>query len=248
MIIKILRIFRQFLKTNLWKTIFFNFKMLPFNQAIKMPIYIYGKIIFRSTSGKININSPVYPGMIKIGKRDYYVETSVPRSIWTVKGTINFSGSINFLQGSYIMVTNNATLSFGTRQAVIGSNIRIFCFNKIDIGDTCRISWDCQIMDTSFHYVEDLNNKSIRPLTTPVYIGKNVWLGNRTTISKGAVIPNYTIVASNSLVNKDYSDLGENCLIAGTPAKMKQKNIRRVFDHEKQRKLDEEYNYIRTYL
>lgn len=222
--------------------------MLPFRQAIKLPIFIYGKIIFRSLKGKILINSDVYPGMIKIGKRDYYVETTVPKCIWTINGTINFSGPINFLQGSYVLVSDNATLNFGTKQTVLGSNIRIMCFDNISIGDTCRISWDCQLIDTSFHYTEDLSNEVINSLTKPISIGNNIWIGNRTTISKGAILPDFTIVASNSLVNKNFSNIGENCLIAGLPAKLKLQNIRRVYDSKKQKELDKKFNYSRTYL
>ncbi|BBD44461.1 Hypothetical protein PEIBARAKI_4454 [Petrimonas sp. IBARAKI] len=248
MLRKLLKIVDGVSKTNLIKTIYLNFKILPFKQAIKLPIFIYGKIVFRSLKGEININSAVYPGMIKIGKRDYYVETAVPKCIWTINGTINFNGPINFLQGSYILVSNNATLSFGSKEAIIGANIRIMCFEKIVIGNTCRISWDCQIMDTSFHYVENLLDGEIKPLTKPIVIGNNVWIGNRTTISKGAILPDYTIVASNSLVNKDFTSIGENCLIAGLPAKLKQQNIRRIFDNKEQKELDKKHNYVRTHL
>lgn len=36
---------------------------------------------------------------------------------------------------------------------------------------------------------------------------------------KGTYLPAYTIVASNSLVNKNYLEMGEHCLIGGVPAK-----------------------------
>lgn len=238
----------RFLRTNVIKTLYLNFKMLPFKQAIKLPFYVYGKINFRSLKGKININAPVYPGMIKIGWDEYYVETTVPKSIWIVNGTINFNGPVNFLQGSYVLVTDNATLSFGDKKSVMGANIRIMCFDKIVLGGNSRISWDCQIMDTTFHYIENLSNGDIKPLTSPVVLGNNIWLGNRTTIAKGTVLPDYTIVASNSLVNKDFSSIGENCLLAGLPATVKQQNIRRVFVNKVQKELDKKFNYIRTHL
>lgn len=245
---KIIKTVFKLLKTNILKTVYLNFKMLPFKQAIKLPIFIYGKIIFRSLKGKININATEYPGMIKIGWNEYYVETSVPKSIWTINGKINFNAPINFLQGSYVLLSDNATLSFGNKKSIMGANIRIICFERIDFGATSRISWDCQIMDTTFHYVENLLDGEIKPLTNPIVIGNNIWIGNRTTISKGAVLPDYTVVASNSLVNKDFSSIGENCLIAGLPAKLKQQNIRRVFDNKVQKELDKKFNYVRTHL
>ena len=146
------------------------------------------------------------------------------------------------------MASNNAILNFGTKKSFIGSNARIMCFEYISLGDTCEITWDCQIMDTSFHYIENLLDGEIKPLTKPIVIGNNVWIGNRTTISKGAILPDYTIVASNSLVNKDFTSIGENCLIAGLPAKLKQQNIRRIFDNKEQKELDKKHNYVRTHL
>ena len=54
-------------KCNLYKTLYLNFKMLPFSQAIKLPIWIYGKMIFRSLEGKIIIDSDrITSGMIRV--------------------------------------------------------------------------------------------------------------------------------------------------------------------------------------
>ena len=122
------------------------------------------------------------------------------------------------------------------------------CFDKIVFGGSSRTSWDCQIMDSTFHYIENLSDEDIKPLTKPIVLGDNIWLGNRATISKGAVLPDYTIVASNSLVNKDFSSIGENCLLAGLPATVKQQNVRRVFDNKVQKELDKKFNYVRTHL
>ena len=56
------------------------------------------------------------------------------------------------------------------------------------------------------------------------------WFGNRCNIMKGTITPNNTIVASNSLCNKDYSDIPEYSLLAGSPAKLKNKGIKRLFE------------------
>lgn len=53
------------LQTNLIKTIWFNFKMLPIKKAYKLPIYLYGKVSFRSTSGKIVLPQKSNSGMTK---------------------------------------------------------------------------------------------------------------------------------------------------------------------------------------
>ena len=70
----------------------------------------------------------------------------------------------------------------------------------------------------------------------------------RTTFSKGAVVPSKTIVASNSLVNKDFSNIEPYTLLAGMPASVKATGQKRIFDLDIQRELDEKYHYVRTHL
>lgn len=244
----LLRIIRHLLfKVNLCKTIYINYKMFPFRYAMKLPIYVYGRIIFRDLSGEILIKGNIHSGMIKIGKNDYYVATSIPLSIWTVRGNIIFNGPINFLQGSYILVSDNASLEFGCNSTFCGSNLKVMCFDSIKIGNNVEITWDVQIMDTSFHYISILDHEPCK-LTAPITIGDFVWIGNKTTIMKGAMIPNRTIVASNSLVNKDFHDIGQYCLLAGQPAKVKANGFMRIYDTERQKRMDMKFGYVRTHL
>lgn len=49
-------------------------------------------------------------------------------------------------------------------------------------------------------------------------------------MSAGAVLPSFTIVASNSLVGKDYSYLKEGSLIGGAPAKLIAEEMYRIED------------------
>ena len=240
--------FKDVIKSNIIKTIYFNFKMLPLKQAIRLPVVFYGRVCFRSLKGIVSIKGGVSTGMIKIGVNQY-VDTGVPESIWIIDGIMKFNGPMKMARGSYIHVAKNATLSIGSVGTFFGSNLRILCWDKITFGNSVRITWDCQFYDTSFHYIESLDpTKDIKSLTKPVSIGDRVWIGNRTTISKGAMIPDDTIVASNSLVNKDFSDIGPYCMLAGMPAVVKTKEIRRIFDVKKQTQLDKQFGYQRHKL
>ena len=111
------------------------------------------------------------------------------------------------------------------------------------------MAWDVQIIDSSFHYIELVEKDSQVPkLTDPIELGDNIWIGNRTTIAKGARIASWTVVASNSLVNKDFSDCAPYCLLAGAPAKIKATGMHRIFDEARERELDTLYRYSRTHL
>lgn len=240
---------KPFLRSKILKTIWFNWKVFPANMAWKLPVYLYGKTKFRSLKGSMIIKGHVSPGMIKIGKNDYYVDTSIQQCIWTIRGTIIFNGPVKFGHGSYVLVSDNATLEFGEKGDYFGSNLKIICFNHISFGNDVRVTWDCQFYDTSFHYIENLNSDSdIKPLTKPILFGNRIWVGNRTTFSKGSIIPSDTIIASHSLVNKDFSGIDSYSLLAGTPASVKATKIKRVYDEKQERELDKHYSYIRTHL
>lgn len=236
-------------KTNLPKTLWLNFKMLPWNQAKKLPIFIYGKMEIRSLTGKIIIDlDKISSGMIKIGKRDYYIATAVQKTMWNITGTLILKGSVRFLQGSYLLVAGNAVFEIGD-DSIFGTNLRVLCFDHIVLGKHTRMAWDGQLMDSSFHYIElRQKNNQVKPLTKPIVLGDNVWIGNRSTISKGTVLPSFSIIASNSVVNKDFSECETGCLFAGTPAVLKSMGCFRIFDEERQKELDKQFNYTRTHL
>lgn len=229
------------------QTIYINFKMLPLRQAIRLPIFIYTSTEFRSLKGKIEIKGHIFPNMIHIGDNTRYPTTSKPLSIWTINGTLVFNGPIKFFQGTYVYVAEGSTLSLGTKGTFIGSDTKIICRDQITIGDCVEITWECQIYDTSFHYIKQ-EGKDVEPLTKPIIINDYAWIGNRSTISKGCILPSHTIVASGSLCNKDYSEFGQNCLFAGTPAKCKATDIDRIYSYNEEKIYDKKFNYIRYRL
>ena len=200
-------------------------------------------------SGKVVVNNARY-GMIKIGYSSHYVATSVPRSEWTIRGTMVLNGSTRFFQGTYVLVSDKAILTCGGIYNMFGTGCKIICFNRITIGKRVDVTWECQIMDTSFHYIgqqgEELDD--IPPLTKEIVIGNYVWIGNRSTITKGAVIPDESIIASNSLVNKDLSEHGSYCLFAGVPVKVVKEEVRRIWNESDESVLDKKYNYNRVHL
>ena len=73
-------------------------------------------------------------------------------------------------------------------------------------------------------------------------IGNNVWIGNRCTINKGTVLPDFCVVASGSYVNKDFSEYGEKATIGGMPAKYIRSGYRRLFDRKKQQEVNDFFN------
>lgn len=117
-------------KCNVIKTIYINFKMLPLKVAVRLPIYVYGKTIFRSLSGTIEIKGVIHAGMIKIGKNDYYVKTAIPLTNWILNGKLIFNGPFKFLNGGYLCLSRRGCLEFG-KMGLSAPIIKSYVLNQL---------------------------------------------------------------------------------------------------------------------
>ena len=212
---------------NIFYILYLNFKFLPFKQAVKFPIDIYGKLRVVDCSGKLCINGTIRPGMIKLGSqgRDMFPLDPV---ILDIRGELSFNGHFYIGCGSTIRVENNAKMSIGANSR-FGAQTILFCEERINIGAQVGGSWRCQVMDTDRHEIKNLNTGVIPPSHKPIEIGDNVWIGNNVSINKGTVIPDNTIVSSHSLCNMNYSDIPPFSVIGGIPAKVLSTGKQRVW-------------------
>ncbi|MBR4379812.1 MAG: acyltransferase [Bacteroidaceae bacterium] len=219
--------FKSLFLHNIIKIVYINFHFLPFRQAIKFPIDIYGKLRIVNDSGKICINGNIRPGMIKLGSqgRDMFPLDPV---ILDIRGSLCFNGSFYIGCGSTIRVENGANLSIGTNSR-FGAQSILFCEDSIKIGSQVGGSWRCQVMDTDRHEIRNLNTGVISPSHKPIEIGDNVWIGNNVFINKGTRIPANIIIASKSLCNKDYSNVPAFSVLAGIPAKVVASDKQRIW-------------------
>lgn len=226
---------RRFLRTNWIKTIIFNFSMLPFRQALRIPIVLTRYTYIYSLSGKIIIDEPkVKFGMIRLGYcGEDTLAANANKTLLKIDGEWRMKGNLHLGIAVVIRVEKNAKLVTGTNVR-ISNMTKIICYDYINIGNNCRIAWESQLIDTNFHYMRNVETGEISELVRPVIIGNNCWIGNRTSIMKGTEIPDYTIVASGSLLNKKY-DIPTKSLLAGSPAKLIKTGIYRCLDDEEKR-------------
>ncbi|MDR1758983.1 MAG: acyltransferase [Fibrobacter sp.] len=227
----------KFTNISIFKTLYVNFKKLPFSQAIKLPIIIYHRTEIASLQGIIKILGKVKTGMIQFNNNS---ENHLGRYHWRrieIRGEAIFTGKVDFGVGSVLYVRECAKIILGDNVKVMGK-ARVLCEENIVIGNNVRLTHECQLTDSNFHYIRNIMDGSVEKCTKPIRIGNNNWIGNRTTIAKGTVTPDFTIVGSNSLLNKDYSSLGNYSLLAGIPAKKIADGFERIFDEI----IEHEYN------
>lgn len=222
-----LAIFRNL---NLRATIKINKSLFDRKTAMKFPILIFGKVSLKFNNAIGYINGPVQMGMIVIGKNfDNLFSDNNGGIIIVDNGELIFNGACT-ISTKVSIVVYGGKIEFGNC-SVIGCSTHIQSRTNIVIGDGCRISQFVILLDTNIHYMREVETGKVLPRDEKTVIGKYCWIGMRTRIMKGSIIPNNSIVAAGSLINKDMTK--EATLyptFAGTPAKLIGSGKARIFD------------------
>ena len=131
------------------------------------------------------------------------------------KAVLNVNGNFVFSSGCRLGILNGGQLSVGDGYCNYGT--KIYCFDRIDIGNGVIISEDVIIRDSDNHSI--CGNQAI---SSPIKICDNVWIGMRSIVLKGVTIGEGSVIAAGSVVCKD---VPPHCLVGGVPAKVIKENI-----------------------
>ena len=220
----------DFLRVKWIKSFYFNFKMFSFKTAVKLPVLFYGKVKFSSLKGKTIINAPIAKGMVKFGYNLEIIKKAIGVSELKIDGTFIING--NFFTGvDYALIILRGGIFEIGENSHLGSKIKIIVTKKVILGKYFRLSFESQIFDSNFHYMLDTEKNEVNRLDGEIIMNDYCWVGNRSTIMRNTITPRYTTIASNSLLNKDYTtEIPEKSIIGGMPAKLIKKNMSRVYD------------------
>jgi acetyltransferase-like isoleucine patch superfamily enzyme len=227
-------------KLNIFKTLLFNFKVFPIKEALKLPVYFYGSVNFYWLRGAVEFDCQrIHSGMVKFGLNNEFNNRIKENSFVLLdeNSTLTFGGPCSFGTGFLLRCARDSELYLG-ENTFFGGSQKIICTKKISIGAFTRSAFETQIIDTNSHFI--LNDGIVRPRDGEVTIGKYNWIGNRCSITKGAKTKPYTIVASNSIVGKDFTlASGANQLLGGIPAKVVGNGFKRIWSNQAELKLIE---------
>lgn len=226
---------------NPFATLYVNLRLLPLRQALSFPILAYGRPRFIDLSGRVRFTCPVRRGLVRLNVVDLTPSQRGSRLEFAVPGEVVFCGMALIRSNTKIYVDHGARLTIGNNLRM-GAGIIINCLNEIEIGEGVRIGHRTQLLDSNLHYVLDLNRRCVNPLHKRIVIGAHAWLTNSVTVYGGAVVPPYSIVVSGSVVNKDLSDIGPDCMIGGTPCRCIASGFRLVNNYDKEREIDRFYH------
>jgi len=215
---------KQLLKRiSFYKTLYFNFKYFSFKEALRLPVIVSKNVYLRRVKGKVTVEAPLRPGLIKIGFGTVGIVDDIKfRAIWFVSGEVVFKGQAHIGYGSKIDVSETGKLVIGDNLQITAAS-SIISHKNIYIGRNCLMSWEVLIMDTDMHTVMDAAGK-IQNAPQDVIIGNDVWIGCRCLILKGAQIPDLSVIGANSVITKKLEH--KAALYAGVPVKKVKDDIK----------------------
>lgn len=208
------------------KTLWFNFKILPFKKAIKLPFFISCFVKTKGINRKSFIinydNVSLFSSRIGIGGTENGLLMK-KRGILYIhnNGKIIINGKLNLSRGIFIEC-DNGTIVFGDNVKMNNACFLKCVLSKIEIGNNTSFGWNCIIQNNDGHYLVqngiDLKNNG------DIYIGNHCWICSYCTILKNAYLGNNCVLGMKSLISSKISS-DDNLLYAGSPAKVIKKYI-----------------------
>lgn len=209
-----------------------NLKIFRIKDLFKFRILV-GKCVKIKNIGKIIIEDGCF--RVHLGTIHLFNSSNKFPLILNNKGTITIGGKVVIQSGVCLNINNGGVLYFSGNN-YIGKDSLISVTKHISLGDNSQLSWSCQLCDSDFHYIKNIENNHIKPNTKPIIIGNNVWVGNNVCISKGVYIANNCIIAQRSMVCKSFNS--QNKILIGTPAKEIAGNYERIFNLKEEERLN----------
>src|SRR5690606_20747063 len=126
-----LQLYRQI---NWVKTIYINFKTLPFNQAKILPIVIFGRCSIQSLTGKIIIPEPVKFGLLGFGQRNEIYRKESRNAELSLQSKLILRGNAYSDYDYKIFVANKAFLTLVIMSSM-ASGTKNICTQNIELDD-----------------------------------------------------------------------------------------------------------------
>ena len=210
-------------------SLYFNFKYLPFQQAVKLPILVHKPHFYR-LRGRIVIDAArIYTGMIRLGTFD--TATYPNNGIYLkLEGLLVFKGKCRIGNDSHIICGKHGKIVFG-EAFKIGSGIKMVSHCGITFGKETRIGWGVIIIDTNFHPLYDIEKKKFKKAFGSINIGDNNWFGLQCVVMPGVTTPEHCIFGARTVVTRN-GNYESFCVHGGSPVRVLSRNVMRIIGQD----------------
>ena len=224
----------SFLKSHLFeiilsipKTVYFNFRVLPFRKAIRMPFIVSKNIKLEGVNRDTFVVNETHGSLATASMRIGFGESKNARRE-SSKGLISIGKNGKIVVGSGLGLSQGCVLIANEARLTLGDNFRcnysttIDCYGEdITIGNDVVCGWNVTIRNGDGHRI--IYNGNANPLSKTIYIDNHVWICANATVLKGTHILSDSIVAYGSLLTKTIDK--ERVLYGGVPAKVLREGV-----------------------
>lgn len=116
--------------------------------------------------------------------------------------------------GVRIWVGDGATFTL-REGAKLGDRTIVNAATSVTIERGTRVSWDVQIMDTDFHWIENADGTR-RPHKAAIVLGPRALIGARSMVLKGVIVGEGAVVGAGSIVRRS---VAPGVIVSGNPAR-----------------------------
>lgn len=189
----------------------------------------HGRMSIGEDSSIKEYHVDVLRGMVTIGNTCIFEKgyNALRPYIYVNEGSLSFQNNNAIKANFWIRFGGIATI--GTYNC-INELTEIRCDEHVEIGSFNLISYECNIWDTNTHTIYDLDEvkqrllsnfsaiggENAKPLTRPIIIGSNVWIGKRASILKGSQLFDSSIVGLGAIVSGQ-TVLSHQIIVAAPP-------------------------------
>ena len=170
-------------------------------------------------------------GKIKITGKSNIVSLSRKSKMHQSKILVSGAGSILeigencLLKSTKINIADgiNNKLTIGNNSTFEGGTLNVADGTWLNIGDNCMFSWQVDIFSSDMHSIICKEKQARINPGKNTQIGSHVWVSTKSTILKGVVIHEHSVIAAGSVVVA--GEYPAHTLLSGLPAKIKRSNI-----------------------
>ena len=213
------------IQTNWLATFRLNYHAGGWKAVTLLPIRVYGPLKLK-LEGKIVLPSDATKNMIVIGSDHEDYTAFSGKAELNILGTWKLNGSLRIGPDTCIAIDKDGLLEIGAN-TYLGRDTQIHCYHHVSVGKGV-FAGEMYVCDSTIHQIFSAGNS--KPMNGEVVIGDGAYLGFRTILLKGTVIPAYSVVGSGAVCVSDYNQSGaEKLFICGNPAVVKATDVTAKF-------------------
>ena len=205
---------------NWLATLRLNFRLLPWRQALRLPIVVQGALrLDIGPEARIVLPSDAPHGTVVLGSRHETYRASAGRGQLSIFGTWQVKGKVRIGVDSCLYIHRSAELTTGDG-VFIARDSQIECAECVTIGNHV-LAGEIYICDTAAHTV--MHHGKQQPMTRAIRIGDGCYFGFRTMVLRGAQLPPRCVIGSGAVCTRDHvAEHPEGgLLLTGVPAEVK---------------------------